>query len=84
MGSALIRFGWDGIYVIFFFAVMSAVASSAQWVVIQCEHRHIDPIILLILKGVSYVLAALDAVGVVTAAIFLTFRFILAIVRADA
>ncbi len=44
---------------------------------------NIDPVKLMILKGASYVLMALDAIGVVTATGFLTFRFVRAIMRAD-
>ena len=84
VGRAVVLFLLDGLYVIVIFGIMSAVAFGAHWVVIQCEQQHIDPIVLWILKVVSYLLAALDAIGVVTATGFLIFRFIRAIVRADA
>jgi hypothetical protein len=83
MGRVVIRYLLDGFYISLFFAVMSAVAFGAHWVVIQCEQWHIDPVVLMILRAVSYLLAALDAIGVVTATGFLTYRFIRAIVRAD-
>ena len=83
MGSVLIRYVLDGLYITLFFAIMSVVALGAHGIVIQCERRHIDPIVLAMLKGASYVLAALDAIGVITATGFLTFRFVRAIARAD-
>ena len=47
-----------------------------HWIVIESEQADIDPSVLLILKGVSYMLVVLDAVGVVTVTGLLTYRFI--------
>ncbi len=62
---------------------MSAVAFGANRIVVKCEQLQIDPVVLIILKGVSYMLAAIDGAGVVIATSFLTFRFVRAIVKAD-
>jgi hypothetical protein len=59
---------------------MSAVALGANWIVIECEQSNIDPFVL---KGVSYMLVVLDAVGVVTVTGLLTYRFIRATMKAD-
>jgi DNA-binding CsgD family transcriptional regulator len=83
MAKVMVRYLLDALYVSFFFAIMSAVAYGASRVVIQCEQSDIDPVILWILRGVSYTLAAIDGVGVVTATSFLTFRFVRAIWKAD-
>lgn len=83
MQPVIVRYLLDGLYVSLFFAVMSAVAFGSHLVVLQCEASHVDHTVLLILKGVHYLLVGIDGVGVVTATGFLTFRFILAIKRAD-
>jgi DNA-binding CsgD family transcriptional regulator len=83
MGQVIKRCLLDGLYIILFFAIMSAVAFVAHEIVIVCEESKIDPFVLLVLRGVSYMLVILDAVGVVTATGLLTYRFIRAIMRAD-
>jgi DNA-binding CsgD family transcriptional regulator len=83
MSPVLARALLDGFYIIVFFSVMSAVAFGVHWIVIQCEQWHIDSTVLAVLRSVSYLLVGLDAVGVVTATLVLTIRFILAIKRAD-
>jgi len=83
MAQVVVRYLLDGFYIILFFSIMSAVALGAHWVVIQCEQQQIDPVVLYILKGASYLLVGLDAIGVVTATGLLTYRFIRAIARAD-
>lgn len=81
---AAVRFLLDAVYILLFFTVMSAAALGVDWIVIQCEQRDIDPVVLFILKSVSYVLVGLDAAGVITATGFMTYRFIRATVRTDA
>lgn len=83
MARVIVRYLLDGFYISLFFAVMSAVAFGAHWIVIICEDWKIDPVVLLVLKGVSYMLAGLDAIGVVTATGLLTYRFIRAMMQAD-
>lgn len=83
MARVIVRYLLDGFYIILFFAIMSAVALGAHWIVIKCEQSEIDPFVLLVLKGVSYMLVILDAVGVVTATGLLTYRFIRATMKAD-
>lgn len=83
MGHIVLRFILDAFYIIFFFAIMSAASVGAHWIVVQCEQRNIDYVVLWILKSVSYLLVGLDAIGVVTATSLLTFRFIRAIARTD-
>lgn len=83
MGRVVFRYLCDAFYITLFFAVMSAVAYGAHLIVIECEHRQIDPVVLVILRCVSYVLAALDAIGVTSATGLLTYRFIRAIAKAD-
>lgn len=83
MGRVIGRYLLDAFYISLFFAVMSAVAFGVHEVVVVCEKWKIDPYVLLILKAVSYTLAVLDAVGVVTATGLLTYRFIRAVMRAD-
>ena len=73
---ALLRFFFDAIYIILFFAVMSSAAYGVDLIIAQWEQRHIDPVVLIILRGVSYVLVILDAIGVVVATGLLTLRFI--------
>jgi hypothetical protein len=83
MARVIVRYLLDGFYIILFFAIMSAVAFGANWIVIKCEQWEIDPFVLLVLKGVSYMLVVLDGVGVVTATGLLTYRFIRATMKAD-
>lgn len=83
MSPVLARALLDGFYIIVFFSVMSAVAFGVHWIVVQCEQWHIDSTVLAVLRSVSYLLVGLDAIGVVTATLVLTIRFILAIKRAD-
>jgi DNA-binding CsgD family transcriptional regulator len=83
MGWILVRYLFDAIYISLFFTVMSTAVLGVHWVVIQCEQRSVDPIVLYILKGVSYMLAGIDGVGVVIATGFLTYRFLRALVKID-
>lgn len=83
MARVMVRYLLDGFYIIAFFAIMSALALGANWIVIECEQSNIDPFVLLVLKGVSYMLVVLDAVGVVTVTGLLTYRFIGATMKAD-
>jgi DNA-binding CsgD family transcriptional regulator len=83
MARVIVRYLLDGFYIILFFAVMSAVAFGAHWIVEKCEQSEIDPFVLLVLKWVSYMLVAVDGLGVVLATGLLTFRFIRATMRAD-
>jgi DNA-binding CsgD family transcriptional regulator len=83
MARVMVRYLLDGFYIIAFFAIMSAVALGANWIVIECEQSNIDPFVLLVLKGVSYMLVVLDAVGVVTVAGLLTYSVIRVTMRVD-
>jgi DNA-binding CsgD family transcriptional regulator len=83
MARVMVRYLLDGFYIIAFFAIMSAVALGANWIVIECEQSSIDPFVLLVLKGVSYTLVVLDAVGVVTVAGLLTYSVIRVTMRVD-
>lgn len=83
MARVVVRYLLDAIYISLVFAVMSTVAFGAHWIVIECERWQIDPTVLLVLKGVSYMLVVLDAVGVVTVTGLLTYRFIRATMKAD-
>ena len=83
MARVVVRYLLDAIYISLVFAVMSAVAFSVHWIVIECERLQIDPAVLLVLKGVSYMLVVLDAVGVVTVTGLLTDRFIRSTMKAD-
>ncbi|MBO9711414.1 helix-turn-helix transcriptional regulator [Sphingomonas sp.] len=83
MGAVVLRYLLDGFYISLFFAVMSAVALGAHLVLVQCEHSRIDPVVLFILRGVSYVLAGLDGVGVISATGLLIYRFVRAVMRSD-
>lgn len=76
MARVMARYLLDGFYIIAFFAIMSAVALGANWIVIECEQSNIDPFVLLVLKGVSYMLVILDAAGVVTVTGLLTYSLI--------
>ena len=78
-----IRFLFDAMFIVLFFAAMSSAAYGVHWIVVQWEQRNIDHVILVILKGVSYVLVLLDAIGVVMAAGLLTQRFIRAFARTN-
>jgi len=83
MAPVIARFLLDGFYIIAFFAIMSAVAVGAHWIVIKCEQSDVDPFVLLVLRGVSYMFVVLDAVGVVTVTGLLTYRFIRAMMTVD-
>ena len=83
MARVMVRYLLDGFYIIAFFAIMSAVALGANWIVIECEQSNIDPFVLLVLKGVSYMLVVLDAVGVVTVTALFTYSFIRVTMKAD-
>jgi len=82
MAPVIGRYLLDGVYIIAFFAIMSAAALGAHWIVIKCEQSNIDPFVLLVLTGVSYMLVILDAVGVVTVTGLLTYSFIRATMKA--
>ncbi|MEO7179006.1 MAG: hypothetical protein ABIW83_09190, partial [Allosphingosinicella sp.] len=83
MARVVVRYLLDGLYIILFFAIMSAVAFGANWIVIECERSNVDPFVLLVLKGVSYMLVVLDAIGIVTVTGLLTYRLIRATMKAD-
>jgi|GEM_PF-5790363 len=83
MGRVILRCLLDAFYIILFFAVMSAVAFGAHWIVGRCEDWQVDSFVCAVLRSVSYALVLLDAVGVVTATGLLTYRFIRAIVRVE-
>ncbi|MFL6843772.1 MAG: response regulator transcription factor [Allosphingosinicella sp.] len=82
MAWVVARFLLDGLYLILFFATMSAVALGANWIVFECEQSNIDPFVLLVLKAVSYMLVVLDAIGIVTITGLLTYRFVRATMKA--
>jgi hypothetical protein len=83
MPRVMARYLLDGFYIIAVFAIMSAVALGANWIVIECERSNIDPFVLLVLKCVSYMLVIIDAVGVVTMTGLLTYSFIRVTMKAD-
>ncbi|MEA3052594.1 MAG: hypothetical protein QOG72_1497 [Sphingomonadales bacterium] len=82
MARVIVRYLLDAVYISLFFAVMSAVAFGVHWIVIKCEQWKIDPPVMLVLRGVSYMLVVLDSVGVVTVTGLLTYRFIRATMKA--
>ncbi|MGZ8364314.1 MAG: hypothetical protein ACXW3D_10045 [Caulobacteraceae bacterium] len=51
--------------------------------VVQCEYANVDHVVILMLKGIHYVLVAIDGIGVLASAGLLTFRFIKALRDAD-
>jgi DNA-binding CsgD family transcriptional regulator len=83
MPRVMVRYLLDGFYIIAVFAIMSAVALGANWIVIECERSNIDPFVLLVLKCVSYALVIIDAVGVVTMTGLLTYSVIRVTMKAD-
>jgi DNA-binding CsgD family transcriptional regulator len=83
MGAVFIRFFLDAVYILAFFLVMSGAAYGAHLVVILCEQQNIDRVVLVILRGVSYMLAGLGAIGVVSATGILTYRFVRAIYASE-
>jgi DNA-binding CsgD family transcriptional regulator len=82
MGPVIVRYLLDAVFIILFFAVTSAVAFGAHWIMIKCEQWQIDPTVCFILKVASYMLVVLDSFGVVTATGLLTYRFLRALERA--
>lgn len=50
MSPVLLRFLLDGVYIIIFFSVMSAVAYGVHWIVIQYEHWNMDSTVLAVLR----------------------------------
>lgn len=83
MGRVILRCLFDALYIVLFFAVMSAGAFGVHAIMVRCEQWGIDPFALLVLKWVSYALVVLDGVGVVVATGLLTYRFIRAILKVD-
>jgi len=83
MAKVMVHYMLNGFYIIAFFAIMSAVALGANWIVIECERSNVDLFVLLVLKSASYMLVVLDAVGVVTVTALLTHRFIRFTMKAD-
>lgn len=81
MGSALLRFVVDAFYVVLFFIIMSAAAYGIHEIVHFCEARNVDTVVVYMLKAISYILVALDGIGVVSATVILTYRFITTISR---
>lgn len=82
IGAVLLRFVVDAVLVLLFFAVLTAGAWAAHWIIVQSEAAHIDHIVVLILKTVHYALVVIDGVGVVLATLLLTFRFLKALKEA--
>jgi DNA-binding CsgD family transcriptional regulator len=82
MARIAARYLLDALYIVLFFSIMSAVALGANWIVVECEQSNVDPFVLLVLKGVSYMLVVLDAVGVVTVTGLLTYSVVRATVKA--
>lgn len=83
MGRILIRFLMDVFLVTVFFFVFTGGAVAVHMLVVQCEHAKVDHIVILMLKGIHYVLVAIDGIGVLASAGLLTFRFIKALKNAD-
>ncbi|WP_420479003.1 helix-turn-helix domain-containing protein [Brevundimonas sp. FT23028] len=79
LGAVLLRFVVDAVLVILFFAVLTAGAWAAHWIILQGEAAHIDHGVALILKTVHYALVVIDGSGVVLATLLLTFRFLKAL-----
>lgn len=73
----------DAIYISLFFLVMSLVAYGAHQLVGFAERAEMDAAVVFILHGVEVALAGIDGIGVVVAALILTFRFVVALFRAD-
>lgn len=73
----------DAIYVSVFFLVMSAVAYGSHLLVEAAKARHVDSMVVGILHTVEIILVAVDGIGVVSASVILTYRFVTALIRAD-
>lgn len=83
MGRILIRFLMDVVLVTIFFFVFTGGAVAVNMLVVQCEQARVDHIVILMLKGIHYVLVAIDGIGVLASAGLLTFRFFKALKDAD-
>lgn len=83
MGRILVRFLMDVVLVTVFFFVFTGAAVAVHMLVVQCEHAEVDRIVILMLKGIHYILVAIDGIGVLASAGLLTFRFIKALRDAD-
>ncbi len=83
MAQVLFRCFLDAIYTVLFFIIMSSAAYGMHLVVEECAALGMDPIVLFILKWMTYLLAGVDAIGVLCAATLLTFRFVRAIRNAN-
>lgn len=73
----------DVVLVTVFFFVFTGAAVAVHMLVVQCEHAEVDRIVILMLKGIHYILVAIDGIGVLASAGLLTFRFIKALRDAD-
>ena len=83
MLGVVVRFFMDAICVSLFFLGMSAFAYLSHLLVKAAEAADMDRIVILILRAVEILLAASDGLGVISASVFLTYRFITALVRAE-
>jgi len=84
MLSVLIRYALDAFYVLFFFTIMSGLAYVAHFFVELATRNKLDSYVILILRMLEYFLVTIDGFGVAIAGIFLTWRFIVELIRADA
>lgn len=79
LASVVIKFLIDAVLITLFFAVLTAGAATAHWIVTRCEAANVDHIVVLMLKAVHYLLVAIDGFGVVAATVMLVFRFLKAL-----
>jgi hypothetical protein len=83
MHQALTKFVLDAVYIVLFFSIMSAAALGAGLILRLCEALGLDPIVVMILRVLEVILAVLDAVGVIMAAIVLLRNFALALTATE-
>jgi len=72
----------DAIYVSLFFLVMSAVAYGSHRLVQAAKTQQVDGIVVSILHLVEIILVAVDGIGVVSASVILTYRFVTTLIHA--
>lgn len=83
MGAVIIRYALDALFVGFFFVVTTGFAIGLHLLVYWCESIHLSPHAVSILKAMELAVLAIDAIGVVFACAFLTYRFLRALMHAE-
>ena len=83
MFQVVLTYVVDAAYVLVFFGVMSTAAYGVHRLVKFAESNHYDPAVQIILRIAEIFVVAIDALGVALAGTVLTYRFLVALIRAS-